>query len=103
VSDPVSDGDALALLGEGFHTALRKAPEDRLGHAHTAWTAIRQMDPADWEAVLRYVVDGMDQMGYVIVAKYAEGQSKSVQWPPECTCSEERSGGDRLASDEDKP
>jgi hypothetical protein len=65
----VSPDDAKALLGEGFHTALRKAPEDRLGHAHTAWVAIREMDPADWDAVLRYVVNGMDQMGFVIVEK----------------------------------
>jgi hypothetical protein len=58
---------AMSLLGESFHTAFRKAtgaPQSGVIHR-----AITDMPEPDWEAVLAFVVDGLDSMGYEIIKK----------------------------------
>lgn len=52
------------FLGEGFHTAFRKATEDP--QAHRIWDLISKMDGSEWHAVLMFVaeplVSGWDQI-----------------------------------------
>lgn len=53
--------NALAeLLGEGFHTAFRKAIEGP--NANIIWNHINDLDCEQWAAVLDFVVDGLDTM-----------------------------------------
>jgi len=64
-TETVSSSDFKELLGEGFHTAFRKGVE---GHSDIH-ESITKMDPSDWDAVLEYVVDGLDYMGFQLVHK----------------------------------
>lgn len=51
----------LSLLGEGMHTAFRKAVDTSL--SATVWRAIDAMPAADWAEILAFVADGMpDEM-----------------------------------------
>lgn len=47
--------DVKSYLGEGFHTALRKAGDSP--QARMAWQAIDEMDPHEWDSVLRFVAE----------------------------------------------
>jgi len=42
-----------SLLGEGFHTGLRKAAESPA--SSQAWNGIREMPPKEWSAVVEFV------------------------------------------------
>jgi hypothetical protein len=42
-----------SLLGEGFHTGLRKAADSP--ESSQAWNAIRAMDPKEWSSVVDFV------------------------------------------------
>lgn len=68
----LSDDEARSLLGEGFHTSLRKGgPGDP--YAAEAWLAIHNMPPETWRSVLSFLVDGLDSMGYALVNKDENG------------------------------
>jgi len=54
----ISREDFIELLGEGFHTAFRKATDCQ--QANTIWHQIQKMAPHDWSAVLEFVADGFD-------------------------------------------
>ena len=43
------------VLGEGFHTAFRKATDSAEGTA--IWQAINDMDEQEWEDVLKFVIE----------------------------------------------
>ena len=46
--------DIISLLGEGFHTAFRKAiPDSDIGGK--IWQLIRDLSQEDWDAVLEFV------------------------------------------------
>lgn len=47
--------DIKDLLGEGFHTAFRKATD--CDQAHPIWELIRDMPADDWRSVLEMVYD----------------------------------------------
>lgn len=59
---PVDQDTARSLIGEGIHTGLRKGCND----GHEAWTAINDMPDEDWSSALRFLVDGLESMGYVL-------------------------------------
>jgi hypothetical protein len=46
-----------SVLGEGFHTAFRKATD--CAQAHSIWTLIREMPDEDWSAVIDFVMEGV--------------------------------------------
>lgn len=54
------------LLGEGIHTALRKAS----GHpeARAAWLAIDRLPAEEWAAVVGFVAVGLKEAGYGRIA-----------------------------------
>jgi hypothetical protein len=62
--------EAMDVLGEGFHTSLRKGSDDPL--ASEAWRAIDDMPPAEWGGVLAFLVDGLESMGIRLVEEGAE-------------------------------
>lgn len=64
-TEVVSNDDFKELLGEGFHTAFRKGVE---GYSDIH-QSISSMKADDWDAVLEYVVDGFDFMGFQLVHK----------------------------------
>lgn len=66
---PVSDEDALSMLGEGIHTGLRKGSEAE--SSGPLWRAIRESEDGAWPDALRYCLWGMDQMGYAVCKKEA--------------------------------
>lgn len=45
----------VSMLGEGFHTAFRKAVDTR--QAAAVHRLITEMPPADWAAVVEFVAD----------------------------------------------
>lgn len=49
----------LSVLGESFHTALRKATDSEQGSA--AWNAIKDMDDLEYEQVLEFVAMCMEE------------------------------------------
>jgi hypothetical protein len=49
-------------LGEGFHTALRKAGGSE--EATRAWSAIRQMNREEWRGVVNFVAEPV--WGYLL-------------------------------------
>jgi hypothetical protein len=53
-----SKADLKEVLGEVFHTALRKAADSP--ESDTAWKAIRDMKPDEWDGILDFVVDCLD-------------------------------------------
>lgn len=55
----LSDDDAKAQIGQGFHTGLRKALDSHA--AIVAWRAINDLPQEDWDAVLEWVVWGLAQ------------------------------------------
>lgn len=55
--------DFRSLLGEGLHTAFRKATDCE--EADDIWAAINNMDSSDWNAVLSFVVEGFEYGGMV--------------------------------------
>lgn len=60
MTDPIYDEETAVLrqvLGESFHVALRKVTDSPYGTA--AYRAIDLMPPAEWDRVLRYVVDAL--------------------------------------------
>lgn len=57
----VSDEDMRSLLGEGFHTAFRKAIDGP--DAMPIHRMISKMDPQDWSAVISWVVWGLKESG----------------------------------------
>lgn len=54
---------AMDLIGEGLHTGLRKGCDGGSG----AWNAISDMAPDEWSGALRFLVDGLESMGYGLV------------------------------------
>jgi hypothetical protein len=68
----LSRDDALSLLGEGFHTATRKAGD---GPSSTQlWRTIDEMPIDEWEAILNFVLDGMEYSGIHLVRKKSESE-----------------------------
>lgn len=67
----VSDDDARALIGQGIHTALRKA----VGTAESmvAWDAIEALPAEQWDAALGYLIDGMASIGVWLYRNPGEG------------------------------
>jgi len=57
--------EARSVLGEGLHTALRRAGST--GHSITAYRAIEAMPEGEWGSILDFVIDGMSLMGLWIV------------------------------------
>lgn len=55
----------VGMLGEGFHTAFRKAvPDSHI--ADRVWHLINDMPEDEWAAVLYFVVDGLRSMNVEI-------------------------------------
>ena len=50
--------DVEEYLGEGIHTAFRKALPDSK-QAHQIWKLIREMPDEDWEAIVKFVAIGL--------------------------------------------
>jgi hypothetical protein len=61
LDDEDAEDFLLAMFGEGLHTGLRKAADSQA--SATAWRAIADMDPYEWEAVLKFTIDGMRTSG----------------------------------------
>lgn len=55
---PMPRDEFRSMLGEGFHTAFRKATD--CDQAHPIWTLINQMPSGDWGAVLEFVTYGFE-------------------------------------------
>lgn len=55
---PMTRDEFKSMLGEGFHTAFRKATDD--SHAAEAWRQIREMAPGAWGSVLEFVTYGFE-------------------------------------------
>jgi hypothetical protein len=51
----------VSLLGEGFHTAFRKAVDSE--EAWEVWQMIKKMPGEDWAAILKFVADGLTSYG----------------------------------------
>lgn len=64
---PVDPEIFKSLLGEGLHTALRKASDHN--EARAAWYAIDRLPGEEWNAVLGFVVAGLEEMGLVLGTK----------------------------------
>lgn len=50
--------DFIDMIGEGFHTAMRKVTDCQ--QADTIWHQIQKMPMDDWAAVLDFVASGFD-------------------------------------------
>lgn len=59
--DDTTRQDVKIIMGEGFHTAFRKATDSE--QATPIWNLISEMPAQDWDNVLSFVVDGMESMG----------------------------------------
>ncbi len=55
-----------SYIGEGIHTAFRKAGQSEI--AARIHRDIAAMDPDEWDAILCYLVDGLGMMGEIEVA-----------------------------------
>lgn len=64
---PVPREDAMSLIGEGLHTALRKIGDSV--EAAEAWEAIDEMDGEEWTGYLAFVIEGMRYSGYEVCQK----------------------------------
>jgi hypothetical protein len=53
IPDEVSIDDVCEFLGEGLHTAFRKAGDS--AEANQIWHLINTMDGAEWRSILRFV------------------------------------------------
>lgn len=53
-----------SMLSEGFHTAFRKAVPNS-DTAHKIWTLINDMPDDEWNAIIDFVVSGMNINGNV--------------------------------------
>lgn len=62
--------EVTPLLGEGFHTALRRIADS--AEADKAWHAFDDMDDDEWHEVLMFVVEGMNMSGIVFQRVEAE-------------------------------
>jgi hypothetical protein len=49
----MTQDDLVAFLGEGFHTAFRKAGESAA--ADQIWRLIGSMDPDEWQRIVEFV------------------------------------------------
>lgn len=58
----------VEILGEGIHTAFRKATDCE--QAHSIWKLIQEMPGKDWESVLNFVASGFESL-------FAEPTSKN--------------------------
>ena len=56
----VTKDELRSFLGEGFHTAFRKAADS--DEANTIWHLIQKMDPDEWHAVLDFVTEPTFEM-----------------------------------------
>lgn len=61
---PISDADAISMLGEGIHTGLRKGTEAPGSHA--AWKSIGA-ENSGWSEAVAFALWGLHEMGYAIV------------------------------------
>jgi hypothetical protein len=52
---PIDYDTFCSLLGEGFHTAFRKASDSP--ESVTIWNAIARMDREDWMNVIEFVAE----------------------------------------------
>lgn len=66
--EPISEEEALSLLGEGIHTGLRKGTD--AANSTATWKAIAD---SGWDDALKFFLDGLDFMGYAIVKKEQNG------------------------------
>lgn len=64
---PVPREDAMSLIGEGLHTALRKIADSE--EAAVAWKAIYDMDSEEWSGYLAFLIEGMRYTGYEVCQK----------------------------------
>lgn len=67
---PTPDDDDLtitSLLGEAFHTSLRKSCDG--GGSHEAWLAIKEMDREQWSNALRWTLWCLRESGYDVIKK----------------------------------
>lgn len=64
---PVPREDAMSLIGEGLHTALRKIADS--DEATRAWEAISDMDSEEWSGYLAFLIEGMRYSGYEVCQK----------------------------------
>lgn len=55
--------DFASMLGEGFHTAFRKATD--CPQAPTIWQLIHDMPTGSWNAVIEFVVSGMEYSDFI--------------------------------------
>lgn len=72
---PLTREMAASILGEGFHTSLRKAGESQWSDA--AWSAINQMHSDEWNRILEFLVDGLKEMRIELVTDDPE-KPKSI-------------------------
>lgn len=61
---PVPDDEAMSLIGEGVHTGLRKGSE--APSSSHLWRHISESDDGGWTDALRFAVEGLQEMGYVL-------------------------------------
>lgn len=67
---------AIATLGEGFHTSLRKGSDHPA--SNQAHKAIEEMPNEEWHHVLGFLVDGLDTMGVFLAQNMDEGEQDYV-------------------------
>lgn len=72
----VDDGTFKSLLGEGLHTALRKASDHN--EARAAWYAIDRLPAEEWNAVLSFVVSGIHASGCRLVSRDTSGGEEGL-------------------------
>lgn len=70
-------GEWRSMLGEGFHTAFRKATDDPL--AMPVHRLIDQLGKGEYRAVLDFVLDGMESMARPKAIPGLEGLTAAVQ------------------------
>lgn len=59
--------ELMSLLGEGFHTAFRKATSHE--RAYPIWTDIRKLPTDEWGSVLDFVMGGIEPFLNQMLAK----------------------------------
>lgn len=65
--EPIEDGEAADLIGEGIHTGLRKGTE--ADSAGDLWNLISKTDDGAWTDALAYLIDGLKYMGYQLCTR----------------------------------
>lgn len=63
----VTRDDLRSLIGEGFHTAFRKALDGP--PAHEVWRMIRALPDKEWREVIDFVVSGFPESAFTVPPK----------------------------------